>query len=183
MQIEIRQGDITEQLDVDAIVNAANTFLVLGSGVAGAIHRKGGDIIDEEGRAQAPIRLGEAAVTTAGAMPYRCVIHAAAMGYSEADDAVPKDPGTATSAAIIRDATWNSLLRAEERQLTSLAFPALGTGVARFPVKRCAETMIGAVRDYAAQHADSTIKLVVFVLYTMTDYHIFKREADRGEAQ
>ena len=80
MQIEIRQGDITEQPDVDSIVNAANTFLALGSGVARAIHRKGGDIIDEEGRAQAPIRLGEAAVTTAGAMPYRCVIHAAAMG-------------------------------------------------------------------------------------------------------
>ncbi len=183
MQIEIRQGDITEQPDVDAIVNAANTWLALGSGVAGAIHRKGGDIIDQEGRSQAPIRLGEAAVTTAGAMPYRCVIHAAAMGYSKADDDVLKEPGTATSAAIILDATLNSLLRAEERRLSSLAFPALGTGVARFSVKRCAETMIGAVRDYAAQHPDSSIQRIVFVLYTMTDFHIFKREEGRGQSQ
>jgi O-acetyl-ADP-ribose deacetylase (regulator of RNase III) len=98
MRIEIRQGDITEQADVEAIVNAGNTWLALGSGVAGAIRRKGGDIIDEEGRKQAPIRLGEAAVTTAGAMPYKCVIHAAAMGYTKEDVAVPKKPGTATSA-------------------------------------------------------------------------------------
>src|SRR5215468_1818248 len=109
MKIEIRQGDITAQPDIDAIVNAANTDLVLGSGVAGAIRRKGGDIIDEEGRKQAPIRLGEAAVTTAGAMPYKCVIHAAAMGYTREDAAVPKKPGTATSAEIIRNATLNSL--------------------------------------------------------------------------
>jgi O-acetyl-ADP-ribose deacetylase (regulator of RNase III) len=179
MQIEIRQGDITEQPDVDAIVNAANTFLVLGSGVAGAIHRKGGDIIDEEGRAQGPIRLGEAAVTTAGAMPYKCVIHAAAMGYSEADDAVPKDPGTATSAAIIRDATLNSLRRAEERQLASLAFPALGTGVAGFPIKDCAEVMIGAARDYAAEPPASTIQRVVFVLFTESDFRAFQRVAEQ----
>ena len=180
MRIEIRQGDITEQHDVDAIVNAANTELVLGSGVAGAIHRKGGDIIDEEGQRQAPIPLGEAAVTTAGRMPYKCVIHAAAMGYTKEDAAVPKKPGTGTSAAIIRDSTLNSLRRAEERQLKALAFPALGTGVARFPVDECAEVMIGAAREYAAAHADSSIELVVFVLFTESDYRIFQRVSEAG---
>lgn len=179
MRIEVRQGDITEQADVEAIVNAANTELALGSGVAGAIRRKGGDIIDEEGRKQAPIRLGEAAVTTAGAMPYKCVIHAAAMGYTKEDAAVPKQPGTATSAEIIRNATVNSLRRAEELKLKSIAFPALGTGVARFPVGQCAEVMIGAVRDYAAENRASSLELVVFVLFTVSDYQEFKRVAER----
>ncbi len=179
MRIEIRQGDITEQADVEAIVNAANTELALGSGVAGAIRRKGGDIIDEEGRKQAPIRLGEAAVTTAGAMPYKCVIHAAAMGYTKEDAAVPKKPGTATSAEIIRNATLNSLRRAEELKLKSIAFPALGTGVAGFPVDECAEVMIGAVRDYTVGQTDSSLELAVFVLFTPSDYQIFKRIAEQ----
>lgn len=180
MQVEVRQGDITETPNVEAIVNAANTWLALGSGVAGAIHRKGGDIIDQEGRAQAPIRLGEAAVTSAGALPYQCIIHAAAMGYTKEDQAAPKRPGSATSDAIIREATLNSLRRAEERQLVSLAFPALGTGVARFPLKECAEVMIGAVRDYATEHPNTSIHRVVFVLYTESDYRAFHRVMEQS---
>lgn len=175
MRIEIRQGDITEQPDLDAIVNAANTWLALGSGVAGAIRRKGGDIIDEEGRKQAPIRLGEAAVTTAGTLPNKFVIHAAAMGYTKEDALVPKKPGTGSSAEIIRNATRNSLLRAEELKLRSIAFPALATGVAGFPVDECAEVMIGATREYAAEHLESSVELVVFVLFSQRDYEIFNR--------
>jgi O-acetyl-ADP-ribose deacetylase (regulator of RNase III) len=180
MRIEIRQGDITEQPDIDAIVNAANTDLALGSGVAGAIRRKGGDIIDEEGQRQAPIRLGEAAVTTAGTLPNKYVIHAAAMGYRSEDRQVPKDPGTGSSAEIIRNATLNSLRSAEELKLKSIAFPALATGVARFPVDRCAEVMIAAARDYSAERTDSSIELVVFILFTAGDYEIFKRFASQG---
>jgi O-acetyl-ADP-ribose deacetylase (regulator of RNase III) len=178
MKIEIRQGDITEQPDVDAIVNAANTDLMLGAGVAGAIRRKGGNIIDEEGRKKAPIRLGEAAVTTAGSLPNQYVIHAAAMGYRAEDDLVPKKPGTESSAEIIRDATINSLRRAEELKLKSIAFPALATGVAGFPVDECAEVMITAARDYASQHPDSSIELVVFVLFTSADHAVFKKFAE-----
>jgi O-acetyl-ADP-ribose deacetylase (regulator of RNase III) len=179
MRIELREGDITEQPDVDAIVNAANTDLALGSGVAGAIRRKGGDIIDEEGRQQAPIRLGEAAVTTAGTLPNKYVIHAAAMGYRPEDARVPKRPGAASSAAIIHEATTNSLRRAEELKLKSIAFPALATGVGRFPVDECAEVMIRAVRNYARAHPESTIELVVFVLFGEDDYRIFKLMAER----
>ncbi len=179
MRIEIRQGDITEQPDIDAIVNAANTDLVLGSGVAGAIHRKGGDIIDQEGRKQAPIRLGEAAVTTAGALPNKFVIHAAAMGYTKEDALVPKKPGTGSSAEIIRNATTNSLRRAEELALRSIAFPALATGVAGFPVDECAEVMIGAAREYAAANPSSSIELAVFVLFTERDYRTFERIANK----
>jgi O-acetyl-ADP-ribose deacetylase (regulator of RNase III) len=179
MRIEIRQGDITDQPDIDAIVNAANTDLALGSGVAGAIMRKGGAIIDEEGRRQAPIRLGEAAVTTAGALPNKYIIHAAAMGYRAEDRMVPKDPGTGSSAEIIRSATIASLRRAEELKVKSIAFPALATGVARFPVDRCAEAMILAAHDYGAVLPDSSIELIVFVLFTPNDYETFKQFTDQ----
>src|SRR5215471_20404637 len=141
--------------------------------------RKGGAIIDEEGRRQAPIRLGETAVTTAGSLPNKYVIHAAAMGYRAEDRKVPKDPGTGSSAEIIRNATLNSLRRAEELRLKSIAFPALATGVARFPVDRCAEVMITAARDYVAEHPGGSIDLVVFVLFTPGDYETFKRFADQ----
>lgn len=174
MKIEIRQGDITDQPDLDAIVNAANTDLVLGSGVAGAIRRKGGGAIDEEGRRQAPIRLGEAVVTTGGALPNKYVIHAAAMGYRAEDRAVPKKPGTGSSAEIIRAATISSLQRAAELKLGSIAFPALATGVAAFPIDECAEVMLTAVREFAAENPDSSVKHVVFVLFTNDDFVIFE---------
>jgi O-acetyl-ADP-ribose deacetylase (regulator of RNase III)/nicotinamidase-related amidase len=183
MKIEIRQGDISDQPDIDAIVNAANTDLTLGSGVAGAIRRKGGDVIDEEGQRQAPIRLGEAAVTTAGSLPNKYVIHAAAMGYRAEDRQVPKDPGTGSSAEIIRDATLNSLRRAEALRLKSVAFPALATGVARFPVDRCAEVMIAAAREYGEERPDSSVEKVVFVLFTPGDYAVFKRFAEKTETR
>ncbi len=143
MEIEIRRGDITDQSDLDAIVNAANTDLVLGSGVAGAIRRKGGENISREAVAQAPIRLGEAVATSAGQLPHKYVIHAAAMGYREEDQVVPKRSGSLSSADIIRNATRNSLRIAEHLRLGSIAFPALATGVAGFPVAECAEVMIG----------------------------------------
>ncbi len=175
MQIEITQGDITNQPDVDAIVNAANTDLALGAGVAGAIRRKGGDEIDREARAKGPLALGEAAATSAGRLPNRYVIHAAAMGYREEDQRVPKRKGSLSSAEIIANATKNSLQRAEELKLGSIAFPALATGVAAFPVDECAQAMIGAVRAYEREHPQSSIKTVRFVLFGREDYETFRK--------
>ena len=180
MNIEIVQGDITNQPDVDAIVNAANTDLALGAGVAGAIRRKGGDEIDREAQANGPIPLGEAVTTSAGRLPNRYVIHAAAMGYRAEDAQVPKRPGSLSSAKIIADATRNSLLRADELKLTSIAFPALATGVAAFPVDECAKAMIGAARAYEREHPGSSIRMVRFVLYETADYDLFRRAMQRG---
>lgn len=124
MRMEVRQGDITQQPDMDAIVNAANTDLALGAGVAGAIRRRGGDEIDRDARAQGPIKLGAAVATSAGRLPNRWVIHAAAMGYRAEDDLIPKRAGSLSSAAIIRQATLNSLQRAEEAGARSIASSA-----------------------------------------------------------
>ena len=179
MKIEIVRGDITQQPDIDAIVNAANTDLVLGSGVAGAIRRRGGDEIDREGQAKGPIRLGEAVATTAGRLPNKYVIHAAAMGYRAEDRKVPKRTGSQSSAAIIADATRNSLRRAEELKPKSIAFPALATGVAAFPVGECAEAMISAAREYARENPQSSINLVRFVLFGEADYKIFAAVLNR----
>src|SRR5215468_453158 len=144
MKIEIRQGDITEQRDIDAIVNAANTELWLGSGVAGAIDARGGPEIEREAVAQGPIRLGEAVKTGAGNLPNKFVIHAAAMGYREEDQAAPKLEGSLSSAEIIRSATTSSLVLADRLGCRSIAFPALATGAAGFPVDLCAQVMITA---------------------------------------
>jgi O-acetyl-ADP-ribose deacetylase len=181
MQIEIVQGDITQQPDIDAIVNAANTELILGSGVAGAIYRRGGAEIDREGQAKGPIKLGQTAVTGAGRLPNKYVIHAAAMGYRPEDARVPKRPGSLSSAVIIADATRNSLLRAEELQLESIAFPALATGVAAFPVEECAEVMIDAVRKYARHDPARTVNRVRFVLFNSDDYEVFLRTFRESE--
>lgn len=176
MKIEIRQGDITDQSDIDAIVNAANTELWLGSGVAGAIARRGGPEIENEAIAKGPIRLGQAVETTAGKLLNKFVIHAAAMGYRAEDRAVPKREGSQSSEAIIRDATHNSLAIASRLGCRSIAFPALATGVGGFPVDECAHVMTQAARGFADQNPQSGIEKVVFVLFSAADFETFERE-------
>lgn len=158
--IEIMQADITS-LAVDAIVNAANNHLILGSGVAGAIRTKGGPSIQEECDRIGPIRVGEAAITGAGKLPARYVIHAAGMG----DEPV--------SERSLRDSVRNSLVRAEENGVASIAFPAIGTGVGGFPTARCAEIMI----EIAEQHLkgkDRSVNRVIFALFGDSDKRIFE---------
>ncbi len=137
---------------VDAIVNAANNDLVLGAGVAGAIRRKGGERVEEECERIGPIKLGEAAVTTGGNLKALYVIHAASMRL-----------GGRTTAESLRAATHNSLLRAEEKTIKSIAFPAVGTGIAGFPLEDCARIMIGTVLEHLK--ARSSLENIYFVLY------------------
>ena len=160
--LEVVQGDITEQ-DTEAIVNAANNHLWMGAGVAGAIKRKGGIEIEREAVQQGPIPVGEAVVTSGGKLRARYVIHAAGMGQD-----------LRTDADKVERSTRNSLKRAEEKGMTSVAFPAIGTGVGGFPVRTCAEVMIGA----AANHLTATtcIQRVRFVLFDQPTYEAFRDE-------
>jgi O-acetyl-ADP-ribose deacetylase (regulator of RNase III) len=160
-KVTIRQGDITEAR-VDAIVNAANNDLKLGGGVAGAIRAKGGPSIQAECDRLAPIPLGEAAITGAGNLPARYVIHAASMRL-----------GGRTTEASLREATRNSLLRAKEKRLETIAFPAIGTGIAGFPLDRCAEIMGAEVRDHL--RGETSIKHVEFVLFDAPSLYVFQR--------
>jgi O-acetyl-ADP-ribose deacetylase (regulator of RNase III) len=132
--IRSAQGDITTYAG-GAIVNAANNHLILGAGVAGAIHRRGGPTIQAECRRRGPIRVGEAAITGAGDLSCRYVIHAAAMG----DEPV--------SERSIRDATRASLRLAASHGIRDVAFPVLGTGVGGFPFRRAVEIMVAVARE------------------------------------
>lgn len=161
MKITLRQGDLTEA-KVDAIVNAANNDLILGGGVAGAIRVKGGPSIQAECDKLGPIALGEAAITTAGKLAARHVIHAASMRLGEA-----------TREENLRAATRNALLRAKENALESIAFPAIGTGIAGFAIERCAEVMLAEVRDHL--RGETSLKRVEFVLYDKESLEVFKR--------
>jgi len=160
-KIRILQGDLVAQ-DADAIVNAANNDLQLGSGVAGAIRRKGGPAIQEECDRIGPIPLGEAAVTSGGRLAARYVIHAASMRLGEP-----------TSEANLRASTRASLLRAKELGLRTIAFPAVGTGIAGFPMRRSAEVML----EEAAAHlaGETSLQEVRFVLYDADAYETFRR--------
>ncbi len=159
-KIRILQGDLTEQA-VDAIVNAANNDLQLGGGVAGAIRRRGGMTIQDECDQIGAIPLGEAAVTGAGQLKARYVIHAASMRLGEA-----------TTEANLRLSTRNSLLRARENGLRSVAFPAIGTGIAGFPLRRCAEVMLEEAAEHLA--GETSVEDVRFVLYDSGAYQTFR---------
>jgi O-acetyl-ADP-ribose deacetylase (regulator of RNase III) len=138
-QIEVLDTDITT-LEVDAIANAANTGLMHGGGVAGAIARAGGPAIQRESQERAPIGLGQAVETSGGEMPCRWVIHAATM-----------ELGGPTSAEIIRQATASTLRRADELGAKSLALVAFGTGVGGFPVEEAARIEAKEVRRHLEQ--------------------------------
>ena len=162
IKIEVYQGDIT-RLELDALVNAANNHLWMGGGVAGALKRVGGREIEDEAMQKGPLPVGEAVVTTAGKLKARYVIHAAVMGQD-----------LHTDAAKIRQATKNSLLRADELAIGSIAFPAFGTGVGGFPLGECARIMISEVRRYSA--GQTRLERVVFVLYDEPACRIFQQE-------
>lgn len=163
-RITLRQGDITRE-ETEAIVNAANSSLWMGGGVAGAIKRVGGREIEEEAVEKGPIPVGEAVVTGGGKLLCKYVIHAAVMG-----------PDLVTDEEKIRAATKNSLLRAEELGLKSIAFPALGTGVGRFPYSKAAGIMVEEVRKHLA--GETSLEEVVFVLYGEEAYEAFEREVE-----
>ena len=154
------EGDIT-RLEVDAISNAANTELLHGGGVAGAIVRAGGTSIQEESRRVAPIGLGEAVATGAGALPARWVIHAATM-----------HPGGPTSAEAIRAATASALRVADELGARSLALVAFGTGVGGFPVADAARIEVEQVRSYL--DAGGGAERIVFCVFGAEARHAFE---------
>jgi O-acetyl-ADP-ribose deacetylase len=146
---EVVEGDITT-LEVDAIANAANNHLWMGSGVAGAIKRAGGEEIEREAVSLGPIEVGDAVATDAGRLTARWVIHGAVMGQD-----------LRTDAELVRRTTASCLLIADELGAESLALPAFGTGVGGFPLDECARVMVEAVRA----HEPRSLRRVVFAVF------------------
>jgi O-acetyl-ADP-ribose deacetylase (regulator of RNase III) len=159
-KILFAQGDITS-MAVDAIVNAANTDLTMDAGVADAIRRKAGERIQEECERLAPIRLGEAAVTTGVTLKALFVIHAATMR-----------PGEKATAESLRLATSASLMRAEEKGIRSMALPALGTGVAGISLAECAPIMLKAALEHIKVR--TSLEKIYFVLFDDAALRVFE---------
>lgn len=167
--LEITQGDITS-LAVDAIVNAANVHLQHGAGVAGAIVRKGGYVIQDESdaiiaRLGRSLETGEAVITTGGKLPAKYVIHTAGPMWGRQPDA--------ESDRLLRRAVRNSLNLARKKKLNSIAFPAISTGIFGFPVERAAKLMLAEANAYLRDHAK--LERVVFCLFDSSTLLAFQR--------
>jgi O-acetyl-ADP-ribose deacetylase (regulator of RNase III) len=159
-RIELWNGDICD-LEVDAIVNAANLSLWMSTGVSGEIKRAGGDAIEFAAVRQAPVPLGEAVVTPAGRLAARAVIHAVSL-----------DRDRRTSGEIIDRAVRSAMARARELRISSIAFPAMGTGVGGFPIDEAARVTVHAVRDELGR--SPLIDHVTFAMRGAAAYQAFE---------
>jgi O-acetyl-ADP-ribose deacetylase (regulator of RNase III) len=157
-------GDITRET-TDAIVNAANSRLVGGGGVDGAIHRAGGPTIMQACRKIGGCPTGKAVITTAGKLEAKYVIHAVGPRY---------DKGTSKEAALLKSAYLESLTLASKNKLKSIAFPAISTGAYGYPIHAAAKIALQTVIDYLNEHQD--IQLVKFILYDQNTYDIFTEQ-------
>ncbi len=163
LTIEIVQGDIARQPDVEAVVNAANAYLAPGGGVAGAIHRAAGPGLYEECRPLAPIRTGECVITGGHNLPNRYVIHCLGPVYG-------KDKPEAT---LLANCYRNALKLAEENEIGSVAFPAISAGIFGYPLPKAAQVALQTVAEMAPQLR--FVQRVRFVLFDSKAYETFAR--------
>ena len=164
--LELVQGDITKQ-DVDAIVNAANTSLLGGGGVDGAVHRAAGPELLAETRMLGGCETGEAKISGGYNLPAQYVIHAVGPVYRRGDDLV---------AALLASAYRRCLEIADENGLVSIAFPAISCGVYGYPLNEASSIALGIVVEYLSGHTQ--VKLVRFVLFTRDVYEAFASTLD-----
>ncbi len=166
-KIELINGDITK-LQIDAIVNAANSSLLGGGGVDGAIHRAGGRAILEEclkiREKQGGCRVGEAVITTAGNMPAKYVIHTVGPVWSKSKSGAHE---------LLANAYYNSLKIALENNIKTIAFPNISTGIYHFPKDKAAKIALRSVKDFLSKHEE--IHKVVFVCFDDENYDIYKK--------
>jgi len=172
-KIVLLQGDLTE-MDADAIVNAANNDLQLGGGVAGAIRRKGGEQIQRECDAIGSVPVGGAAITSGGRLKAPHVIHAASMQL-----------GGRTTAQALRSSIAHSLRIAARNNLKTIAFPAVGTGIAGFPMRECAEIMLAEAQKHL--EGPTSVEQIQFVLFDKESLETFaevwqKMKKETGDA-
>jgi O-acetyl-ADP-ribose deacetylase (regulator of RNase III) len=162
LRIDLVQGDITKQR-VDAIVNAANTTLLGGGGVDGAIHRAGGTAILKACRAIGGCATGDAVITSGGHLAARHVIHTVGPVYRD---------GNHGEAELLASAYRRSLEVASANRVASVAFPSISTGAYRFPIHAAARIALRTVTDYLAAHDE--IELVRFVLFSAADRDVYR---------
>ncbi len=165
--LRLVQGDITER-DVDAIVNAANSHLQHGGGVAGAIVKKGGNIIQEESDRIGFTPVDTAVMTGAGRLPSKFVIHAVGPRMGEGDED-----------SKLKSAVQSTLMLANEKNLRSISLPAISSGIFGFPKDRCARILVGESASFLRKHTAASLDIVEFCIYDELTLAHFKKELDR----
>jgi O-acetyl-ADP-ribose deacetylase (regulator of RNase III) len=169
--LKLIHGDLT-QANVDAIVNAANAHLAHGGGVAGAIVRRGGRVIQEESdawvREHGPITQESPAITCAGSLPCRFVIHAVGPRWGEGEED-----------AKLHSAVYHALAMADLHEFRSLALPAISTGIFGFPKERAARVIMDAILEYFREHGESSLEEVRIVLIDRSSVDVFYSEFQR----
>lgn len=161
--LKLVQGDITGE-EVDAIVNAANSYLKHGGGVAGAIVRKGGDIIQEESDKIGYVPVGEAALTGAGKLPAKYVIHAVGPRWGEGDEE-----------RKLENAVASSLKLASRENFRSVSLPAISSGIFGFPKERCAEIILAASGGYLKANPKTSLQEVRICLFDQPTVEAFEK--------
>ncbi|MNQ08288.1 O-acetyl-ADP-ribose deacetylase [compost metagenome] len=164
VEIEVIMGDITDQPDITAIVNAANAHLLPGGGVAGAIHRKAGPDLEKEARQYAPIKPGEAVITKAYNLPNQYVIHCLGPIYGTNH---PEE-------LLLANCYRNAIKLAEEYKIDSIAFPAISTGIFGYPFEAAADIVVSVMRESCPE--TKHLKLVRFVLFNTSDLSIYRKK-------
>lgn len=162
--ITLVKGDITER-DVDAIVNAANSYLQHGGGVAGAIVRKGGQIIQDESDKIGYVPVGSAAITSGGKLKARYVIHAVGPRMGEGDEDNK-----------LKSAVRSVLTIASERGFRTISMPAISSGIFGFPKDKCAKILVNESVNFLRENPDSTLKMVEFCVYDDNTAKFFENE-------
>ncbi len=162
--LELVEGDITKQ-KVDAIVNAANTRLLGGGGVDGAIHQAGGPAILEECKKIGGCPTGEAVITTGGNLPAKHVIHTVGPVWHDGSSREPE---------LLRNAYKNSLLQAEKNNLTSISFPSISTGAYRFPIEKASHIALSTIIEHLLK-GKTNIKTARFLLFGSTAFIAYKK--------
>ena len=164
-KLKLVEGNIV-LLDVEALVNAANKSLVLGGGVAGAIRSYGGPSIQQECYKIGPIQVGEAALTNAGNLKAKYIIHAAG-----------PVSGEGAEEEKLHNATLNSLKIAEERKIKDIVFPAISTGIFGFPIEKCSEIMLKVAIEFLEKH--DYPQEIIFCLYGLEAYSVFEKTLEK----
>lgn len=164
VQIILKQGDITEER-VDAIVNAANSQLQHGGGVAGAIVRKGGYSIQQESNQIGYVEVGHSALTNAGSLPAKKVIHTVGPRWGEGDEE-----------GKLANAVYNSLKMADKQSVQTISFPAVSSGIFGFPKERCAQVMLSSVKKYLQENQQTQLTQIIFCIIDDKTINVFKEE-------
>ena len=165
--LRLVMGDITKR-DVDVIVNAANAHLQHGGGVAGAIVRKGGQIIQDESDKIGFVPVGNAAITTAGKLPSRFVIHAVGPRMGEGDEDNK-----------LKNAVLSSLMLASDKGLKSISMPAISSGIFGFPKDRCARILVNEANRFLQENKDTSLETIEFCIFDDLTLGYFKQEFDK----